>query len=377
MSEYPEDSVGLVTPQRIMLDEPLTLSCGQTLPSIEVVYETYGKLNAHASNAVLVTHALTGDHHAAGYYEGDKRPGWWEIAIGPGKPIDTNRFFVICMNNIGGCSGSTGPESIDPKTGKPWGPNFPLVTVQDWVQMQHRVLKKLGIHQLAAAVGGSLGGMQILQWTVDLPELVRNAVVIAAAPKLSAQNIAFNEVARRAIIDDPDFHEGNYDEHGKRPRVGLSIARMLGHITYLSDSSMGKKFGRAIRGENFHYNFHDVDFEVESYLRYQGQKFVDRFDANSYLRMTKALDYFDPAGPFEDDLSRAVETSDARFLVLSFTRDWRFSPKRSEEIVKALVRARKNVSYLEVDAELGHDDFLMAIPDYVNTFSAFMQGVEV
>lgn len=376
MQTYPADSIGLVSPKTHPFDTPLALDCGKDLNNFELVYETYGRLNEHHSNAILICHALTGDHHAAGYHDGDSKPGWWEVAIGPNKPIDTNRFFVVCVNNLGGCSGSTGPMSHNPETNRAWGPDFPIVTVKDWVRSHAMLADKLGIHQWAAVVGGSLGGMQVLQWSIDYPERVRNAVVIAAAPKLSAQNIAFNEVARQAILSDPDFHDGYYADYETRPRRGLSLARMLGHITYLSDSSMGQKFGRAKRDGTFKFNF-DVDFEVESYLRYQGRKFVDRFDANSYLNLTKALDYFDPAADYEDNLTKAVDQATANFLLVSFSRDWRFSPARSEEIVRALMKAKKNVTYSEIDAQLGHDDFLMAIPEYINLFSAFMEGIEV
>lgn len=377
MPTYPADSVGLVQANTQTFTDALQLDCGKALTNYELVYETYGRLNEHKSNAILICHALTGDHHAAGYHDGDSKPGWWEVAIGPGKPIDTNRFFVVCINNLGGCSGSTGPMSNNPDTGRSWGPDFPIVTVKDWVRSHARLADLLGIQQWAAVVGGSLGGMQVLQWSIDFPQRVRNAAVIAAAPKLSAQNIAFNEVARQAILSDPDFHDGYYADYETRPRRGLSLARMLGHITYLSDDSMGQKFGRSKRGDgHFKFNF-EVDFEVESYLRYQGRKFVDRFDGNSYLRLTKALDYFDPAADFDDDLTKAVAQASANFFLVSFSRDWRFSPARSEEIVRALMKAKRNVSYSEIDAQLGHDDFLMAIPEYINLFTAFMEGVEV
>ncbi len=371
----PPDSVGLVTPQKMVFDEPLALDCGRTLPSYELVYETYGELNADRSNAVLICHALSGNHHAAGYHSlDDRKPGWWETCIGPGKPIDTDHFHVVCLNNLGGCHGSTGPMSINPETGKPYGPDFPIVTVRDWVRSQARLAERLGIEQWAAVIGGSLGGMQALQWAIDFPERLRHAVVIAAAPKLSAQNIGFNEVARQAIMSDPDFHDGHYYEHNTIPRRGLALARMLGHITYLSDEAMRAKFGRELREGKLSFGF-DVEFQVESYLRYQGQSFVEKFDANTYLLMTKALDYFDPAADYDNDLARAMSRARAEFMVMSFTSDWRFAPSRSREIVKALVDSRKPVSYAEIEAHHGHDAFLMPIPDYLATFSAYMTRV--
>ena len=371
----PPDSVGLVTPQKMVFDEPLALDCGRTLPSYELVYETYGELNAGRSNAVLICHALSGNHHAAGYHSmEDRKPGWWETCIGPGKPIDTDHFHVVSLNNLGGCHGSTGPMSINPETGKPYGPDFPIVTVRDWVRAQARLAERLGIEQWAAVIGGSLGGMQALQWAIDFPERLRHAVVIAAAPKLSAQNIGFNEVARQAIMSDPDFHDGHYYEHNTIPRRGLALARMLGHITYLSDEAMRAKFGRELREGKLSFGF-DVEFQVESYLRYQGQSFVEKFDANTYLLMTKALDYFDPAADHDNDLARAVERARAEFMVMAFTSDWRFAPSRSREIVKALVDSRKPVSYAEIAAHHGHDAFLMPIPDYLATFAAYMTRV--
>jgi len=370
-------SVGLVTPQRIRIDRPLLLDCGRSLPSHELMVETYGTLAADRRNAILICHALSGDHHAAGYNSADERkPGWWDNCIGPGKPIDTDRFFVVSLNNLGGCRGSTGPASINPDTGKPWGPDFPLLTVRDWVRSQAMLADHLGIDCWQAIIGGSLGGMQVMQWTIDLPERVRNAAVIASAPKISAQNIAFNEIARQAILSDPEFHGGRFYEHAVVPSRGLKLARMLGHITYLSDEAMRAKFGRELRAATPSFNF-DVEFEVESYLRYQGQSFVNRFDANTYLLMTKALDYFDPAREFDDNLSRAFARTRARFLVMSFTADWRFSPARSREIVRALVEADRDVSYAEIDSPLGHDDFLMPLPDYHRALGAWLvQGAE-
>lgn len=370
--EIPADSVGLVTPQIMKFDQPLSLDCGRALEEYELIYETYGTLNQDRSNAILVCHALSSDHHAAGYNSMDERkPGWWETCIGPGKPLDTNRFFIVCSNNLGGCKGSTGPTSINPKTGRQFGADFPIVTVKDWVRSQALLSDRLGIDQWLAVVGGSLGGMQVIQWSIDFPQRLQYAIVIAAAPRLSAQNIAFNEVARQAIMSDPDFYEGRYADHDTIPRRGLMLARMLGHITYLSDDAMRAKFGRELRQGTINFGF-DVEFEVESYLRYQGQSFVDRFDANTYLLMTKALDYFDPASAYDNDLSQAFRHVTAKFLVISFTSDWRFSPSRSREIVKALLDCDKDVSYAEVEANQGHDAFLMPIPYYLNVFGAYM-----
>lgn len=368
----PADSVGLVSPKAAHFDEPLVLDCGRTLTQYDLVYETYGELNASANNAILICHALSSDHHVAGYHHmEDKKPGWWEACVGPGKPIDTRRFYVVCANNLGGCHGSSGPSSNDPDTGKPYGPDFPIITVRDWVHSQKRLGDVLGIKQWLAIVGGSLGGMQVIQWSIDYPELLRHALVIAAAPKLSAQNIAFNEVARQAIMTDPDFHEGRYLEMNTLPRQGLMLARMLGHITYLSDDAMRAKFGRELREGKLNYGF-DVEFQVESYLRYQGKSFVDHFDANTYLLMTKALDYFDPARDFNDSLSNALSHAKAEFLVISFTSDWRFHPERSREIVKALHDNDLAVSYAEIESHQGHDAFLLPIPYYLDVFHAYM-----
>ncbi len=370
----PPDSVGLVTPRKLLIDHPLALDCGRVLPQHELVIETYGTLNAERSNAVLICHALSGDHHAAGYDSDDARkPGWWDNCIGPGKPIDTNRFFVVSLNNLGGCRGSSGPNTINPDTGKPWGPDFPLLTVRDWVRSQALLADQLGIACWAAIIGGSLGGMQVMQWTIDLPERVRSAVVIASAPQLSAQNIAFNEIARQAILSDPDFHGGRFYDHGVVPSRGLKLARMLGHITYLSDGAMRAKFGNDLKAAPT-FNF-DVEFEVESYLRYQGQAFVDRFDANTYLLMTKALDYFDPAREHGDNLAAAFRRAQARFLVIAFASDWRFSPARSREIVQALIEADREVSYALIDSQLGHDDFLMPIPQYHDVLRSYLARI--
>lgn len=371
----PADSVGLVTPSTLHVDEPLKLDCGRLLSSYDLVYETYGQLNADKTNAVLICHALSGDHHAAGYHSmDDRKPGWWDTAIGPGKAIDTNQFFVVSVNNLGGCKGSSGPNTINPETGDLYGPDFPIMTVSDWVNSQAVLADKLQIQQWAAVIGGSLGGMQALQWAISLPDRIRHSVVIAAAPKLSAQNIAFNEVARTAIKSDPDFHDGHYMAQNTLPRQGLGLARMLGHITYLSDEAMGEKFGRELRSGAIQFGY-DVEFQIESYLRYQSTSFVERFDANTYLLMTKALDYFDPAKEFNDDLTATVANIEAKSLIISFTSDWRFSPVRSQEIVNAMLAAGKSVSYAEIEAHQGHDAFLMPIPRYLEIFASYMQHV--
>jgi len=371
----PADSVGLVTPLTEHFDEPLELVCGQTLPRFDLVYETYGKLNAKRDNALLFCHALSGDHHAAGYHSmEDRKPGWWDNYIGPGKAFDTNKFFVVCPNNLGGCKGSTGPNTVNPETGKFYGPDFPLFTVKDWVHSQKQLMDNIGINQWAAVVGGSLGGMQVLQWAIDYPDKLRHALVIAAASRLSAQNIGFNEVARQAILSDPEFHGGHYYEHNVVPRRGLMLARMLGHITYLSDDAMRAQFGRDLQTGRLSYDF-DVQFQVESYLRYQGSSFVERFDANTYLLMTKALDYFDPAADSENGLPEALSQTEAKFLVISFTSDWRFAPARSKEIVKALTDAQRQVSYAEVESSEGHDAFLLPNSYYSDILNAYMAGV--
>ncbi len=372
-----QGSVGIVKPEMMQFDEAIGLKGGARIEGYQLAYETYGELNAERNNAILVCHALNASHHVAGVYANEpENVGWWDNLIGPGKPVDTDRFFVLGVNNLGGCHGSTGPSSVDPRTGKPWGGDFPVVTVEDWVNVQARLASRLGIDQFAAVMGGSLGGMQALQWTIDQPERVRNALVIAAAPKLSAQNIAFNEVARTAITSDPEFHGGHYYEHGVVPRRGLRIARMIGHITYLSDDAMDAKFGRNLRENVLKFNF-DIDFQIESYLRYQGDKFADTFDANTYLRITKALDYFDPAASHHGDLTAALKNSEADYLVVSFTSDWRFSPERSHELVKAMVENRLNVSYAEIEAPHGHDAFLMDDAIYHNLIRAYCERVSV
>ena len=369
------NSVGEVAPQRARFDAPLTLSGGAALPAFELDYETYGELNAARSNAVLVCHALSGNHHVAGWHAGNpKNLGWWDNLIGPGKPLDTRKFFVVGVNNLGGCFGSTGPMSPNPASGRPWGADFPVVTVEDWVAAQARLADRLGIEAWAAVIGGSLGGMQAMQWALEYPERIRHALAIASAPKLTAQNIAFNEVARQAILTDPDFHGGHYYEHGVVPARGLRLARMLGHITYLSDDQMAEKFGRRLRQADLRYSY-DVDFEIESYLRYQGDKFAGFFDANTYLITTKALDYFDPARDYGGRLAAALARAKAKFLVVSFSTDWRFAPERSREIVYGLVHNGLDVSYAEVESMAGHDSFLLDDPHYHAVLRAYFEGI--
>jgi homoserine O-acetyltransferase len=369
--------------QSMTFEAPLALQSGASIGGYSLAYETYGQLNAEKSNAVLICHALNASHHVAGVYEG--RPdsqGWWDTMIGPGKPVDTERFFVVGVNNLGSCFGSTGPMHTNPATGKAYGADFPVVTVEDWVDAQARLLDALGIRQLAAVMGGSLGGMQALSWTLQYPERVRHAVVVASAPNLTAENIAFNEVARRAIVTDPDFHGGHFYEHGVVPKRGLRIARMIGHITYLSDDVMNEKFGRELRGavdgavrSAYNYSTHDIEFQIESYLRYQGDKFSEYFDANTYLLITRALDYFDPARAHDGNLTKALAAARARFLLVSFTTDWRFSPARSREIVKALLENRRDVSYAEIDAPHGHDAFLLEDPRYMGAVRAYFDAI--
>jgi homoserine O-acetyltransferase len=391
MPEFlPEDSVGIVTAQCFHFDEPLHLRSGKVIKSYDLMVETYGELNADKSNAILVCPALSGDHHAAGYHSmTDKKPGWWDVCIGPGKPIDTNHFFVVSLNNLGGCAGSTGPGSINPDTGTWYGPDFPVVTVRDWVNSQARLADRLGVYQWAAVIGGSLGGMQVMRWSISYPERVRHAIMLAVAPKLSAQNIAFNEVARQSITGDPDFHAGRYRDYGTIPKKGLMLARMVGHITYLSDSAMREKFGKAtqeikeaslnlgrdLRAGKLSFGF-DVDFQVESYLHYQGERFSETFDANSYLLMTKALDYFDPSVDYDGDLSKAFAKSDCRFLLVSYSTDWRFPPERTQEIVTALLKAGKQVSYLNIEADEGHDAFLLPVPRYMQAMTTYLNRVK-
>ena len=368
-------SVGIVSAQRAYFDTPLEFKSGAVLPRYELMYETYGALNAAKSNAILICHALSGHHHVAGYRaDNEKDVGWWDNMVGPGKPIDTQKFFVIGLNNLGGCHGSTGPSSIDPQTGKQYGANFPVITVDDWVESQARLATHLGITQFAAVIGGSLGGMQAMQWALSYPERVRHVLAIASAPHLTAQNIAFNDVARSAILTDPDFYSGDFYQHGVVPTRGLRLARMLGHITYLSDDAMADKFGRELRSGKLNFNF-DIEFQIESYLRYQGDKFAAYFDANTYLLMTKALDYFDPARELDGDLNRAFAVAKAKFLVVSFTTDWRFSPGRSREIVHALLHNKLDVSYAEITSQHGHDSFLMDDEQYFAVMRNYLNNV--
>jgi len=369
-----KNSIGLVETQHFIYDQPFRTSSGRDLPSIELAFETYGTLNSDGRNAVLVCHALSGDHHAAGYHHSDdKKPGWWNHYIGPGKAIDTDLFYVVSVNNLGGCSGSTGPSSINPNTQTPWGPDFPTLRVRDWVASQHLLMGHLGIEQWAAVIGGSLGGMQALRWALEYPALLRHCVVLASAMKLSAQNIGFNNTARTAITNDPDFHDGRYYDHQTRPKNGLAIARMIGHITYLSGDLMGERFGRELRAGSFTQGVEsNLEFQVESYLRHQGDKFAASFDANTYLLMLRALDYFDLAREYGDDPVAAFREAQCKFFVASFTSDWRFSPARSREMVDALIAAEKPVSYVEIEYSLGHDSFLLPVQRYQTVFSAYM-----
>ena len=375
--KIPQDSIGLVVPETIKFDEPLELACGRTLVNYQLVIETYGKLNEEKNNAILICHALSGHHHAAGYHSpADWKPGWWENYIGPGKPIDTDHFFVVCPNNLGGCHGSTGPSSINPETGKVWGVTFPPLRVRDWVNSQANLADKLNIKKWAAVIGGSLGGMQAMRWALEFPDRINHAIVIASAMKLSAQNIAFNEMARNAIKSDPDFQNGNFIEKNTQPRNGLALARMIGHVTYLSDEQMGSKFGRSISAGSFQQGqYNPVEFEVESYLRHQGDAFSGSFDANSYLLMARMLDYFDLAREYDDDPIKAFSVAECDFLVISFLSDWRFSSARSEEIVSALIDAKKNVSYAAIQSNLGHDAFLLKNENYEKTLATYMNRI--
>ena len=367
----------IVSPQSMSFDEPLALQSGASIRGYSLSFETYGTLNADKSNAVLICHALNASHHVAGTYAGQENSeGWWDTMIGPGKPLDTDRFFVIGVNNLGSCFGSTGPMHVNPETGKVYGADFPVVTVEDWVNAQARLLDRLGIQTLAAVMGGSLGGMQALSWTLQYPQRVRHAVVVASAPNLTAENIAFNEVARRAIVTDPDFHGGHFYEHGVIPKRGLRIARMIGHITYLSDDVMNEKFGRQLReGIDLRYTTQDIEFQIESYLRYQGDKFSEYFDANTYLLITRALDYFDPALRHGGNLAKAFSVATAKFLLVSFTTDWRFAPRRSRELVKALLDNRRDVSYAEIDAPHGHDAFLLEDARYIGIVRSYFDRI--
>ena len=368
--------------QSMLFEAPLPLQSGASIRGYSLSYETYGTLNADKSNAVLVCHALNASHHVAGVYaDQPKNLGWWDNMIGPGKSLDTDRFFVIGVNNLGSCFGSTGPMHVNPDTGRVYGADFPVVTVEDWVNAQARLLDALGIAQLAAVMGGSLGGMQALSWTLQYPDRVQHAVVVASAPNLNAENIAFNEVARRAIVTDPDFHNGHFYAQGVVPKRGLRIARMIGHITYLSDDVMNEKFGRELReavthnATGYKYSTQEVEFQIESYLRYQGDKFSEYFDANTYLLITRALDYFDPARAYGGDLSKALARASCKFLLVSFSTDWRFSPARSREMVKALLDNRRDVSYAEIDAPHGHDAFLLEDPRYMNVVRSYFDNM--
>ena len=373
------DEVGLVTPTREVFSENLALASGQMLAGFELITETYGQLNSQRSNAVLICHALSGNHHAAGRYNhSDPKPGWWDLHVGPGKAIDTNRFFVVSLNNIGGCDGSSGPNTMNPETQQPWGPNFPQVSVSDWVTTQAMLADRLGIDSWAAVVGGSLGGMQAIHWAVHYPERVRNCVALAAAPKLTAQNIAFNEIARQAILSDPDWLAGYYQQEAVTPTRGLSLARMVGHLTYMSADGMSDRFGRDTREmPSDAINPGEMVFQVESYLRYQGKQFSTRFDANTYLLMTRALDRFDIAADFDDSLDDAMAATTCRMLITAFSSDWRFSPARSRELVDALLAAGRPVSYAEIETDAGHDAFLLDEPRYTGLFTAWMQQVVI
>ena len=369
------NSIGIVKPKIFKCADPIKLSCGMTLDNYELIYETYGKLNKNKDNAILVCHALSGNQHVAGRHKKtDKHPGWWDSLVGPGKPLNTNKFFVIGVNNLGGNEGSTGPKSINPKTKKVWGSSFPIITVEDWVKTQKTLINYLGIQRLSSVIGGSLGGMQALEWNLQFPNEVKNTIIIAAAPNLTAQNIAFNEVARQSIITDPDFQKGNFYTKNNKPKRGLRVARMLGHITYLSNDAMKSKFGRKKKNKDFQYNF-NTEFEIESYLNYQGDKFAQEFDANTYIRMTKALDYYDPTKQNKKKLSAVFKKIKSKFLVISFTSDWRFSPARSKEIVKSLLDNNINVSYAEISAESGHDAFLMSDDHYHEILNSFFKNI--
>ena len=360
-----------VEEKKIHISKPLELNSGKVLSAYDLMYETYGQLNDDKSNAVLVCHALSGNHHVAGLHKGDEKPGWWDNMIGPGKPINTDKLFVVCMNNLGGCHGSTGPTSINEETNNPYGFEFPIVTVQDWVNSQKVLMDEFGIDKWQFIIGGSLGGMQALQWSLDYPDNVNNAIIIAASPKLTAQNIAFNEVARQAITSDPEWCDGNYLKQGKIPKRGLALARMLGHITYLSDESMAKKFGRDLKEDKINFNF-DVEFQIESYLRYQGSVFVDRFDANSYLYITRAMDYFDLAKQFKGNLSNAFIKTNAKFFVISFTSDWLYPTQENKDIVIALNAIGANVGFVEIESDKGHDSFLLDVPDFLSALKNFL-----
>ena len=369
-------SVGVVKPQTVVIEQPLKLACGVVMPSHTLVYETYGALNKNKTNAILICHALSGNHHAAGLYDGDSKPGWWDHYIGPGKPIDSNRFFIVCVNNIGSCFGSTGPTSENPETGKAFGADFPPLRARDWVESQRLLMEYLEIDCWAAVVGGSLGGMQAMRWSLEHPDKLQHAVVIASSMKLTAQNIAFNEIARKAIKSDTDFCDGNYLQENKIPHRGLALARMIGHVTYLSDELMGQKFGRDLKaGDLLQGKTEPVEFQIESYLNYQGDKFSDFFDANSYILITKMLDYFDLAREYEHDPVAAFSHAQCKFLVVSFSSDWRFSPARSREITDALIAAGKDVSYIAIESDHGHDAFLLPNQRYQEALGRYLAKI--
>ena len=375
-SDIHKNSVGIVAAEKILIKTPLTLACGIVLPSHELMVETYGTLNSDKSNALLICHALSGSHHAAGFHQGDDKPGWWDSYIGPGKPMDTNRFFVVSLNNIGSCFGSTGPTSINPETNEPWSAKFPSLRARDWVESQRLLMEHFGIQRWAAVVGGSLGGMQAMRWSLEHPDKLANSIVIASSMRLSAQNIAFNEIARRAIKSDPEFFDGNYLQHNTAPHHGLALARMIGHVTYLSDELMGQKFGRELRSGDFSQGAEEpVEFQIESYLNYQGDKFSTDFDANAYILITKMLDYFDLSREYQNDPVQAFGHAKCNFLIISFSSDWRFSPQRSREITDALIAAGKNVSYAEIESDQGHDAFLLPNQRYEEVLGSYLNRV--
>jgi homoserine O-acetyltransferase len=359
---------------RFGADSPLDLDSGGTLSPVQIAYQTYGTLNAARSNAILVCHALTGDQHVANTHPVTGKPGWWSLMVGPGRPIDTGRYFVICANVLGGCMGSTGPASIDPRTGKPYALDLPVITVRDMVRAQAMLLDHLGIETLFAAIGGSMGGMQVLQWAASFPDRLFAAIPIATGSRHSSQNIAFHEVGRQAVMADPDWRGGGYLEEGKNPHKGLAVARMAAHITYLSDEALHRKFGRSLQDRDALTFGFDADFQIESYLRHQGMTFVDRFDANSYLYMTRAMDYFDLALDYDGQLANAFAGCSTRFCCVSFTSDWLFPTAENRTIVHALNAAGANVSFVEVETDRGHDAFLLDEPELFTTVTGFLKA---
>lgn len=359
---------------RFGADQPLRLDCGIDLKPFQIAYKTYGELNADRSNAVLICHALTGDQHVANVHPVTGKPGWWETLVGPGRPLDPSRYFIICSNVIGGCMGSTGPASINPATGKVWGLDFPVITIPDMVRAQAMLIDRLGIDTLFAVVGGSMGGMQVLQWTAAYPKRVYSALAIACSTRHSAQNIAFHELGRQAVMADPDWHNGAYADQGIHPHRGLAVARMAAHITYLSDAALHRKFGRRMQDRELPTFSFDADFQVESYLRYQGSSFVERFDANSYLYLTRAMDYFDIAGDHGGVLAKAFAGIETRFCVVSFTSDWLFPTSESRALVHALNASSARVSFAEIETDRGHDAFLLDVPEFFDISRAFLQS---